>query len=777
MIKKKLTKFLPKDLYVYIIVAVWVLFSSPFLFFGKNPYPADYQNNSFAPISSYPGYSGPVKNNAQPDIIDQIYPWRHFTITELKKGSIPFWNPYSFSGTPHMANYQSAVLFPLNLLFFLPFSFADIWGLLVILQPLLAGIFTYLLARRFGISNRGSTLSAVSFMFCGFITTWLGYATLGYAILPLPLALFFIDQYIKEEKQYSLVMLSVTIMFSYFSGHFQTSIYLTLSLILFLVHQFITSTKRSRVIECFLFTLFGLLLAMPQVLLSIEFYAQSVRSVLFQKVEAIPLSYLPTLIAPDYYGNPVTRNDWFGHYAEWSGYMGVVPFSFALFAILFKRSRKTIFFILLAVISILLSYDTPFLTLIIFLKIPVLSTSAASRAIVLLSFSLAILSGFGFDAFIETIKIRKKSVFLFIGLLLLIIAGIYVFSYSPYLTSEQQIIAQKNSIIPSIIVLAIILLSMLAIFLPKKKYISLILLCFVLIASLEMFRFASKWQSFSPKKLIYPPVGITDFYNKFKIYDRAIGLSGGEDGVYFQVPILSGYDPLYIARYGEFVNYIANGKISEPSRSVVNFPLDGKYTAKALEILGVKYVVHKVSDGSFPWAFPFGKYPLDQFTKIYDDTHYQVFLNRHAYRKVFLVPQAVVLNKKDEIMSYLTTQDMRNSAVVEEKVEGIDPHAKGKVRIIKYQPNKITVEATTNGSMLLVMTDNFYPGWKAKVNGNTEKIYRANYTFRGVVVPNGKSEITFSYLPDSFLAGVYLFMIGIMGIIASTIFKKFQIKS
>src|SRR3989338_5524481 len=99
------------------IVVVWFIFAYPFFFKGKVPYPSTYQVNNYAPWSAYEQFWGPVKNGAMPDIVTQIYPWRYFTIESLKKGQVVFWNPYSFSGTPHLANYQSAVFSPLNVLF------------------------------------------------------------------------------------------------------------------------------------------------------------------------------------------------------------------------------------------------------------------------------------------------------------------------------------------------------------------------------------------------------------------------------------------------------------------------------------------------------------------------------------------------------------------------------------------------------------------------------------------------------------------------------------
>ena len=126
-----------------LIFVVWFIFSSPYFLKGLSPFPSDYQVNSFSPWSSYKELAGPVKNAAQPDLITQIYPWKNLVIEQWKAGQIPLWNPYSFAGTPLLANFQSAVFSPFNLLFFLPLKFIDSWSILVLLQPLFAGIFTY----------------------------------------------------------------------------------------------------------------------------------------------------------------------------------------------------------------------------------------------------------------------------------------------------------------------------------------------------------------------------------------------------------------------------------------------------------------------------------------------------------------------------------------------------------------------------------------------------------------------------------------------------------
>lgn len=761
-------KFFP----IISIVIVWLIFSSPFFFSGKVAFPSDYQADFFPPWSAYEEYSGPVKNNAQPDIITQIYPWRYFSIDELKQGRLPLWNPYSFSGTPHLANYQSAVLAPFNLFFFLPLEFIDAWSLLVVLQPLLAGVFMYLFVRALKMSKHASLLSSFSFMFCGFVTTWMGYSTLAYAIIPIPLALFLIENYISSKRNTWLIMLALTFPLSFFSGHFQSSLYFFITVVFYALYRVLTSKKKRYYVKIFLYIFLGTLLTMPQVVPSIEFYFLSVRSGIFSKFEAIPLTYFPTLFAPDFYGNPVTRNDWFGHYAEWSGFTGAICLIFSFIAMFFNRNKTTYFFIILAIASLLLAYDTPILSMLVSLKIPVLSTSAASRIIILMSFSLAVLGGMGFDYFLKS-KVTMKKYFIWAGAVISIILASFLLTLFGNIPGSEVATSQRNLIFP-VGTIFLVLLGTFFLIKPKIKIKLLIVLAILALSAFEMYRFASKWQSFSNRESVFISLPVTGFYEQIKGPERVFSDFTAENSVYYRLQFLNGYDPLYPARYGEFVKAIEDGRPRNGDRSVVLFPKRGEYTSEAINLMGVKYFLHKNSDGQLPWAFPFNEYPLDRFTKVFDDSKIQVFRNNQAYPRAFVVPKTLVGKSDEDIIDHLFENEPKITAVVEEKIE-LD-NGFGSAKIKEYLPGKVTINVKTSGKSLLVLTDNFYPGWKAYVNGVNEKIYRTDYAFRGVIVPEGESEVLFSYNPSSFYSGFYLFLLGILGIIVANILPFFNSK-
>jgi hypothetical protein len=94
------------------------------------------------------------------------------------------------------------------------------------------------------------------------------------------------------------------------------------------------------------------------------------------------------------------------------------------------------------------------------------------------------------------------------------------------------------------------------------------------------------------------------------------------------------------------------------------------------------------------------------------------------------------------------TLDLRRSAVL--VGEGQLPTAEvgsGEVELLSYQPEKIVLRAESNVPGLLMLTDSFYPGWEATVDGAQATIYAADALFRGVFVPAGTHEVVFVYRP------------------------------
>ena len=94
----------------------------------------------------------------------------------------------------------------------------------------------------------------------------------------------------------------------------------------------------------------------------------------------IPWQHLVQFVVPDFFGNPATSNYWgIWNYAEFVGYIGVLPLILATYALLFRKGKTTLFFGSLVFVSLLFSLPTYFAKLPFVLKIPLISTSQPTR--------------------------------------------------------------------------------------------------------------------------------------------------------------------------------------------------------------------------------------------------------------------------------------------------------------------------------------------------------------------------------------------------------------
>jgi hypothetical protein len=483
-------------------------------------------------------------------------------------------------------------------------------------------------------------------------------------------------------------------------------------------------------------------------------------------------------LAPDYLGNPVTRNDWFGHYAEWNAYLGVIPLMLGFYAVFKVRKKEILFFGLMACLAILFSFQTPLLDLLVYLKIPVLSTSAASRIIVLFSFSMSVLAGYGFEQLFLDIKQKNtRSIYTFLTSFVAVFVLLWVVVLLKLILPLDKIVIAKQNLILStgifFVFWVLVTISLLAVHLKKEFILKIMVLSVILVVAFDMLRFSAKWMPFDPRSLMYPRIPIAEEFNKISGFNRVLAGLGVEGVIYYKLPSLEGYDAVYIKRYGEFIASLGNGKFTESARSVVDFPKSGLYTKQAVNLLGVKYVVHKVSDDHASWTFPFWTYPPGMLPTIYNDGAYQIFENKTALPRAFLVNSYVVESNPQKILDAMFSPNfnLRNEIVLEQNPD-VKLGGQGTATIKNYSPDKISIETNSTGNNFLFLSDSYYPGWQAYVDGKETQIYRADFAFRAIVVPGGKHNVEFNYNPLSFNSGTLAAILGLLIIIMLAIVSK-----
>lgn len=78
----------------------------------------------------------------------------------------------------------------------------------------------------------------------------------------------------------------------------------------------------------------------------------------------------------------------------------------------------------------------------------------------------------------------------------------------------------------------------------------------------------------------------------------------------------------------------------------------------------------------------------------------------------------------------------------------------GTATITAYEPTRVEVAVSTDAEGYLILTDAYYPGWRAAVNGAPAPVYRANVMFRAVYVPPGDSRVVLEYAPGWLMPGL-----------------------
>jgi uncharacterized membrane protein YfhO len=112
-----------------------------------------------------------------------------------------------------------------------------------------------------------------------------------------------------------------------------------------------------------------------------------------------------------------------------------------------------------------------------------------------------------------------------------------------------------------------------------------------------------------------------------------------------------------------------------------------------------------------------------------------------------------------------------------------DPHivptrlpANNSVAIVRYEENKAGLRTATTVPAILVLLDNYYPGWQAFIDGKETAVYRANYTFRAISLPPGEHAIEFIYKPMSVSLGMLISLLSLCLLVYLYIRKLFGLR-
>ena len=712
------------------------------------------------------------------DFTDQFWMFRVETARAFAQGRLPLWSDYFNSGHPFLADVQSAIFYPISLVWTLAvvavrgenFSLFAL-ELEAIFHFILAGAFTYLFARRVLESRLAALVSALTFTFGGYLTS---YPPQQLAILEtatwLPLALLFLDCVIARSEatkqsppgqlgiasQQSLAMTGagITLGIAALAGHPQTFLFVIYAGAIFYFWRVaqipnpndtnyelrITNYElRFHASRFIAIILIAAGLSAAQWIPSLEYQLVSTRAALDWAEAARGFSTVDPLqmILPGFtsaFQSPL--------------YIGILPLWLAMFALFTRRARAIKFWALLAVGALIVSFGFyAFGYALLYLFAPGFAIfRGQERLALVVSFALAILAGFGMREMlqrdVDRRALRRAWALLPMGITISVMFVITLF--------VSGTVRQSGRVA----------------FLGDRA--GLMVLLFTLATALIAARWRARaWRAFAGLALALIAFDLFSVGNaaynattipRFPANEIARALQNdpgifrvadenqlpGHFGIAYRVEEIGGISPLRIARYDR-LRELPEEKLYPLLN--VRYLITARPGFENAEIIAEqdKTRVLRLND-PMPraWFAPFvlvnanDQQVLDVLAQNSTDFWYLAFL---AEPPAFPLPAPPVL------------QPPEKTAYAAEFQRITPEHA------------RVIVNASADGAV--VLSENyFYPGWRAFVDGVETKIARANVALSAVPVRAGARQIEFIFDPWSVKIGIAISALTILALIA-----------
>jgi hypothetical protein len=691
--------------------------------------------------------------------------------------SFPLWNPDLCCGAPNLASIQLALLFPIRLLFS---SLDPFWasGPSAFLKLCLAGWFTMLYLRLLGVSHAGAFLAGMVFSLSGFMIVWLGHPLVNSAMW-LPLLLYFVEKSFRQGRGNAVAAFvlriwagfAVAFAFMILGGHPPTVIHITIVLMVYFLFRLMEHGREEAFLRAGLLAgsiAVGLLLAAPQILPYLEYYRQSSSALasasLHRWSSHLTLNSLIHFLLPNVLGNPTLGFEDMPNLLGWreadnfnetAAYVGILPLFFAAWAIALRQCKFTKFFFCLAAGSMLVIYGVPpFPSLI--RALPILRDVNEQRLLLIVGFSVAVLAGLGWDEF-SRMRTRRRTLIVTAGFCAVIGVALLCFWLVAGPKLHALDLSHRAFLGRQFLILAVgIIVTVLLVLWPAHwKGWVLMAVCLSWTA-VDLLCFGTGYNPSIPHDLYYPRTPAIEWLQKddslFRIFGSGTMLAPNSAEV-FGLSDARGIDYLTVRRYEELITGHAGDFF---------FYRDPKTLPNTFPLLNVKYILSATAIPLNPRLFElvYSKEILIYRFKQCRERALLVFDYQVEHDRAALLDRVSAAGFDPQKVLLLEDQPAPAKMAVGDRTAGTNTG--GSVRCLSYEPDKVVMDASLPRPGYLLLLDTYFPGWSATVNGESAPIQRADYNFRAVALPEGKSEVRFSYRPESLRMGLYLCVAGIL---------------
>jgi hypothetical protein len=723
------------------------------------------------------------------------YAFREFAATTLKTtGHFPLWDPYLFGGMPYVAAMHGDIFYPTFLLrMIMPTDVAMTWGFII--HIFLAGLFTYGFLRALGYSFYGALVGGIAYMMSGQIASYVspGHDGKLFVSALFPLALWMLYLGFRKEKNWSWGAFALIIGLCVLSPHPQLLQYTLLAAgaySLFLAFASLDGVKLPRDVAikrlgaALIAVVVGLAIGAVQYLPVREYVKWSPRAGGFGDYTtatsyAWPSDELLNVYLPQFSG---MLNNYSGpnliHLH--SDYVGVVVLILAGAAFIGLRGdprRKHILFwsvTLLVTLLWSLGGATPFY------RIPyeIIPGTKYFRAPATIFFvgtlAIALLAATGTERFLQLRVSRKYLVGWAIwGLVIALLASTGVLSNIAESFADERILDRVAANRSALIFgawrsLAFILLVLGLWFALTRGKISskAAALALVALTAVDLWTIEHVyWMFMPPANVIYASDATVEALRKepqpgrvftFQIRpsaQRDVFLTG-DALMTHRIRLTSGYHGNEIGRYATLI-----GENSSP---------DQLFNPNVLQLTNTQYFLTNIPE------LPFVQGTTLMNGPVLNASGDSVFLFRVTKSNPYswVTPVAVkapddqvlatILNPRFEL-TRAALFDTSANVTVAQGVQSLPPALSIKTSVRHYEPGRVQIDldAPAPQGASLVVSENYYPGWTAAVDGKPARLGRADYTMIGVELPTGARSVELNFTSPTYQKGKMITWIAI----------------
>jgi hypothetical protein len=694
------------------------------------------------------------------DLVSFIYPRYAFVARFIRQGVVPLWDPYLFAGQPYLADVQSGLLYPINLVAFALLRSFDYHKLelLAIGHYALAGLFAYALGRQLRFGRFGALVAGIVWEGSGVLVAHFGHYNLVAVAIWIPLILALLQPALEGRSLAWCAAAALALATSTLAGHTQLSLYVGLLMLIYAA-GFALST-RSWLPALRAVAIVGgwsVLLTVVQLWPSFELTRLSVRADLTYEA-AVSFSLLPQklvlFLIPHYYGR--TPDSYWGppSLTENYLYVGILPLLLAGLAFVVARDWRAKVFASVAALGLLLAFAdwTPLHGWLFVFGPGFDKVRAPGRFLVYVDFGLAMLAGLGADVLVRPLARRfvpgfrllltAWAIFAF-GMVAIAAPLVYIRLFANRAQSEtavQQLQTATSSFALSLLfVLASLGLLVAYRYRWLRGWSAPAVAVALILADLYGNNAVINPTTDDPSAGFQHPA-VADYLGKDLGSARIDTVTGVEDVWQPDASALDGfrsvwgvYDPLTVLDYYWF------WKVHVPGRS-----------SRLYDLLGAKYVLgHK--DVVLDWT-KFKRVPTA-------DPQIDLFENPQALPRSFWVGGATIVANHDAALDTITRPefDPARTVVLEANEAGGLPAgtSNGPVAAILVSdgPNTVVAQIAAPAPGYLVLADTYYPGWQAFVDGRPAPVLHGDWVFRAVPVGAGQHQVEFRFRPLSLIVG------------------------